>query len=202
MTEAIAIDPNKCVCANCWAEGERDKGYPSIVDPIPMGWGFVMITRNEGIATNSLLCDLCLFGVRTAMADRRIAVLTKPSESLGKKVAEAKEATAKTVKVTQLGAGKEAVINVSEFDDETAVKQEELESEADKARWAKQEEPSKEALQATVKEMAEQAATEAEADKNAAETRQAPTEVKPTTTRNKRRAAASKVTQVEAGKGE
>jgi hypothetical protein len=189
MTESIVREPKILACENCWDEAENDMRLGRD-DTIPAGWGFMLITRNEGIASNSLLCDLCLQAIRTAMGDRRIETLTKPADALSEKVAEAKEALAETITVTQLGTDNEAVVNVSEFDPD---------------------------LGETAESQAAQAATEAEADKNAEEARKeierieaeekedalaevpvTKPAVKPTTTRNQRRAAAQKKAQEEA----
>lgn len=132
MTEAIELDPNKCVCANCGAVGERAEDVFNL-GSMPLNWGVLLITRNEGIATNSLVCDLCLLDIRISLASRRDqthaeATLKEETDDerkaridalrypLSSKIDAAKEAGETQIKVTQLGTGAVATVDISEFE--------------------------------------------------------------------------------------
>lgn len=110
--EIPGIDYTKAVCGNCWGEAQIDPAFQSAPDGRPAGWGTNRVTSNAGILTDSVLCDGCLSAVKQALKERR------EQNPVFQKVAEAKAAGEETVKVTQRGTDKEAVINVSEFDEQ------------------------------------------------------------------------------------
>ena len=150
---------NKFVCSNCWNEDETEE-KPFSKHTLPDGWGVVLITRNEGIATNSIVCGYCLGVIRNALAERRDrmhyenTLAPKTDNEAQRRMAEGQNI---------LDSNPEYDLSITsdeDVDDEYVTTEEEAG------------EPSKDAIQATLKEMSEQEATEAEADKNAEESRQ------------------------------
>jgi hypothetical protein len=71
MTEAIEVRPDVASCGNCWGEAEIPEEHRKTTGR-PEGWATALITTNKGIVTNSLICDLCLTAIKNALADRRV----------------------------------------------------------------------------------------------------------------------------------
>jgi len=136
---------NKFVCSNCWNEDETEE-KPFSKHTLPDGWGVVLITRNEGIATNSIVCGYCLGVIRNALAERRDrmhyenTLAPKTDNEAQRRMDEGQNI---------LDSNPEYDLSITsdeDVDDEYVTTEEEAG------------EPSKEAIQATLKEMSEQEA--------------------------------------------
>lgn len=121
------IEENTVVCVNCDAVGHVSEENRTPELGRPNGWCTAVILTNAGILTNSLLCDDCLSAVKKSLVDRRLATLTKQHDS---------EADASVAEAEASYLEHEKEIDALKAE-EAQEAQEEIESESDKARYAK-----------------------------------------------------------------